>query len=93
MNTDKLNTILFNTTYLDLVPRPYTLLDTIITDYNELDETKQDIFIEKILENRHNFKVLKHFLLYSNNVDKTKLEITLNRRYLLQSAFLQYTSL
>ena len=91
-STEKLNTILFNISYLDVVPRPYTLLDNIISDYNELDENKQSIFIEKVIENRHNFKVLSHLLLYSNNIEKNRLEATLNRRYLLHSAFLQYKS-
>ena len=93
MNSTKtLNSILFNSSYLAVVPRPYTLLDNIIADFNLLDENNQSIFIEKVIENRHNFKVLSHLLLYSNNVDKTKLETTLNRRYLLHSAFLQFKS-
>ena len=89
-NNTLFSTIIFNTSYLCSVPRPYTLLNNIITDYNNLPEYQQLLYIDKILESNHQFRVLSNLLKSSSNVEKRNLEMRLNRKYALNSSILLF---
>ena len=77
-NNTIFNNIIFNTSYLCCVPRPYTLLNNIITDYNNLPEYQQLLYVDKVLESNHQFRVLSNLLKSSSNVEKRRL---INKRY------------
>ena len=89
-NNTIFNNIIFNTSYLCCVPRPYTLLNNIITDYNNLPEYQQLLYVDKVLESNHQFRVLSDLLKSSSNVEKRNLEMRLNRKYALNSSILLF---
>ena len=80
---NRLNNILFHTTYLGVVPRPYLLLDDIIADFSLLTETQQNIYVNTVILNSNQFRTLINFLKYSKNEYRFDLIRELNRRSIL----------
>ena len=80
---NRLNNILFHTTYLGVVPRPYLLLDDIIADFSLLTETQQNIYVNTVILNSNQFRTLINFLKYSKNEYRFDLIRELNRRRIL----------
>ena len=88
--TITLNSIIFNTSYLILVPRPHRLLDIIINDFNNLNEKEKIIYLNKVCENSKQFRTLSNLLRYSNNQYKWFLANQLSRTNALNNTFLLF---
>ena len=80
---NRLNNILFHTTYLGVVPRPYLLLDNIIADFSLLTNTQQNIYIDSVVSNSNQFRTIFNLLKYSKNEYRFDLIRELNRKRLV----------
>mgnify|MGYP001567790253 CR=1 FL=1 len=81
MNMLKINSIIFNTSYLMCISRPNRLLNIIIADFNELNDDEKIFYIDKVLQNTNQLRTLLNLLRYSGNCDKWFLETHIKRRY------------